>query len=82
MACIYKGHKFNSELELDDFLLENGKFESTLGDIVFSRTAPQNAVSSKLSTIAKDTAELRRKYKEWEKSNKITYNDLGDESFE
>ena len=28
MACIYeyKGHKFNSELELDQFLLENNDF--------------------------------------------------------
>ena len=51
MACIYlyKGHRFNSELELDDFLLENKPFESLFGDLVFSRTPAQNNVSSILS---------------------------------
>lgn len=84
MACIYiyKGHKFNSELELDDFLLEKRQYESTLGDIVFSRTQAQNNVSSVLSVIAKDSVELQKKYKEWQKQNKITYNEDGDESFE
>ena len=38
MACryFYNGHKFDSEIELDDFLLANGKLVSKLGDIVFS----------------------------------------------
>ena len=51
MACIYiyKGHTFNSELELDDFLLENKPYEPVLGDLVFSRTPAQNNISAKLS---------------------------------
>nr|DAM35343.1 MAG TPA: hypothetical protein [Bacteriophage sp.] len=38
MACsyIYKGHGFNSELELDDFLLLKKPFEPEYGDLVFS----------------------------------------------
>lgn len=84
MACIYnyKGHRFNSELELDDFLLENKRFEPILGDLVFSRTSAQNNVSSILSIIAKDSVQLQKKYKEWQKQNKIVYNEDGDESFE
>ena len=84
MACIYlyKGHRFNSELELDDFLLENKPFESILGDLVFSRTPAQNNVSSILSTIAKDSVELQKKYREWQKQHKIIYNEDGEESFE
>lgn len=84
MACIYiyKGHTFNSELELDDFLLENRPYESVLGDLVFSRTPAQNNISTKLSQIAKDTVQVKKKYKEWKKNNKITYNEDGDESFE
>lgn len=84
MACIYiyKGHTFNSELELDDFLLENKQFEPILGDAVFSRTSAQNDVSSKLSIIAKDSVELNKKYREWEEQKKIIYTEDGDESFE
>jgi len=42
MSCIYiyKGHNFNSELELDDFLLTNAKLEPILGDVVFSLSPP------------------------------------------
>ena len=84
MACVYtyKGHTFNSELELDDFLLEGRQFETILGDIVFSRTPAQNNVSSILSTVAKDSAELQKKYKEWQRQHKIIYNEDGEESFE
>lgn len=47
MICnyIYRGHKFNSEAELDDFLLEKDKYLSEFGDIVFSMEKP------KLSTV-------------------------------
>nr|DAT46443.1 MAG TPA: hypothetical protein [Caudoviricetes sp.]DAU59265.1 MAG TPA: hypothetical protein [Crassvirales sp.] len=40
MICkyIYKGHTFESEVELDDFLLEKRKYESKYGDLVFSKT--------------------------------------------
>lgn len=41
MTCIYNynGHIFSSELALDSFLLEKGKYVSKYGDIVFSSTA-------------------------------------------
>ena len=35
----YKGKQFNSEIELDDFLLEKAPFEPTLGDLVFSMSS-------------------------------------------
>jgi hypothetical protein len=37
MGCVYyyKNHKFNSELELDNFLLSKDKYFSKYGDIVF-----------------------------------------------
>jgi hypothetical protein len=37
MGCVYyyKNHKFNSELELDNFLLSKDKYFSRYGDIVF-----------------------------------------------
>ena len=39
MNCkyIYKGHVFNSEIELDDFLISKYKYESTFGDLVFNK---------------------------------------------
>lgn len=60
MACryIYKGHEFNSEIALDDFLIENKRFESVLGDSVFSATSAQNNVDAALTTIARDAQEL------------------------
>ena len=38
MICkyIYKGHTFESEVELDDFLLEKRKYESKLQEIGIS----------------------------------------------
>jgi hypothetical protein len=40
MICTYNylGKTFNSEAELDDFLLEKDKYLSQYGDIVFSMT--------------------------------------------
>lgn len=84
MACryIYKGHEFNSEVELDDFLIENRRFESILGDTVFSATSAQNNVNAALTVIANDAVELQKKYKEWLRQNKMIYTEDGDESFE
>lgn len=60
MACryIYKGHEFNSEVELDDFLIENKRFESILGDSVFSATSAQNNVNAALTVISNEAVEL------------------------
>jgi hypothetical protein len=48
MKCVYKykGHTFNSEIELDDFILEKLPFEPTMGDLVFSMSEQQLAISS------------------------------------
>lgn len=83
MACryFYKGHEFNSEVALDDFLLENRKFEPILGDAVFSanKTA-QNNTNALLTTIAKNSEELQQKYKEWQQEDKIAYVEDGEEA--
>lgn len=82
MACryIYKGHEFNSEIELDDFLLERKPFEPVLGDAVFSTGSPQ--VLAALEVISKEAREVQKKYREWQKQGKVTYNEDGEESFE
>lgn len=84
MACryIYKGHEFKSEVELDDFLLANKRFESILGDAVFSATSAQNNVTAALEIISRDAKDLQRKYREWQEQNKMVYTEDGDESFE
>jgi hypothetical protein len=40
MACKYvlRGHEFASELELDDFLISNGKYLKDFGDMVFQKS--------------------------------------------
>ena len=64
MACIYeyKGHKFNSELELDQFLLENNDFLTKYGDIVFSRSSIHNHVIDVLNQAKEDARNLREQY--------------------
>lgn len=72
MACryIYKGFEFNSELELDDFLLEKLPFEPILGDMVFSNSQDQNVIVSTITKIEQDSKEVRQKAKEVYKQNK------------
>lgn len=71
MACTYKlkGHIFNSELELDDFLLEKYKYISKLGDIVFSSTTRQNEIHSQLYEIHKKALEANHLYDLWREEN-------------
>ena len=59
---IYKGHKFNSELELDQFLLENNDFLTKYGDIVFSRSSIHNHVIDILNQAKEDARNLREQY--------------------
>lgn len=84
MACfyIYKNHKFNSELELDQYLIEKKQFESQYGDLVFSRTTSQNGTCSILDKVSKDSADIKAKYESWRQANKIKYNEDGEESLE
>ena len=64
MACTYilGGITYNSELELDDFLLSNGHLISKLGDAVFSVSEKINnnldIIQNKISQDVKDLKEL------------------------
>ena len=53
MACIYiyKNHTFNSENELDDFIMDLLPFESKYGDLVFQVTVEQTNVIDKVNEI-------------------------------
>ncbi len=61
-GCFYEiGNKrFNSEIELDDFLVANQKYIKD--DTVFSRTTSQNHIHSILSSKLADSKELKSKY--------------------
>ena len=68
MACTYelRGHIFNSELELDDFLLSNGHLMATLGDAVFDNTPAMNAALDQVQKVKKageDAAADHTRYK-------------------
>ena len=65
MACryFYKGHEFNSELELDDFLIEKRPFEPLLGDIVFSLTQEQTNIAAQIERIEKESSKVREEAK-------------------
>jgi len=62
MACryIYKGHIFDSEIALDDFLIEKYPYESKLGDIVFDaeRTTKSDEIINILQSVKKRSEEL------------------------
>lgn len=49
MSCIYryKNHIFNSEAELDDFLIERFGYESKFGDIIFNKANKNNFLRTK-----------------------------------
>lgn len=57
MNCkyIYKGHVFNSEIELDDFLISKYKYESTFGDLVFNKKIEQLDSITKLNNFQKES---------------------------
>ena len=57
MNCVYyyKGHKFDSELELDNYLLGKRKFESKFGDAVFSLGESQMNYTTQLEDWRKNT---------------------------
>lgn len=72
MICtyIYKGKKFNSEAELDDFLLEKDKYLSEYGDIVFSMTTAQAAAFNSVDQATK-TADAKKAQAKWASAKKI-----------
>lgn len=62
MACryIYKGKQFDSELALDDFLLQTDPLRPVLGDIVFSNEYTQKQLNqlNLLHTVMNDAKKL------------------------
>lgn len=73
MKCkyIYKSnqgtsHEFKNEIELDDFLLSNHKYEDQFGDLVFSLKGEALAARANAEKIAKQTKELKKKLKDIE----------------
>ncbi len=80
MNCIYiyKGHTFNSEIELDDFLIESQQYESSLGDLVFSLSRSQQPVVNTLNSIIHNTQDLKNKREIWERTEKYTYGEDGE----
>lgn len=76
MACIYtlNKHTFQTEMELNDFLLENLEFLNKYGDIVFSRTSKANFACNILEERGKITQEYQDKIKK-----RSTYTELDEE---
>ena len=72
MTCkyIYKGKTFNSEAELDDFLLEKDKYLSEFGDIVFSKTTSQLHAYNSIKS-ATETADAKKAQSKWNSAKKI-----------
>lgn len=65
MSCkyIYKGHTFNSEIELDDYLLSKYQFEGKFpSDIVFSKTAVQLDSMNKVADLNDKTVAMKDAY--------------------
>lgn len=71
MSCVYllDGHQFNSELELDDFLLSKSRFRSRLGDIVFQerRKTPQLDTADRLEERLEETEKLKEQKTKYNK---------------
>ena len=61
MGCIYdyKGHIFQSELELDDFLLERRHLVSKYGDIVFAKSNRAIQTYDSIMNLKMDTEALK-----------------------
>lgn len=61
MGCIYKlkEHVFQSELELDDFLLEKRHLMSKYGDIVFSKSSRAMHTYDTVMNLKLDTEKLK-----------------------
>ena len=66
MNCIYKykNHVFNSESELDDFLLEKDKYLQDFGDTVFSKNEHVLKSESLLKDAEKKAIDAKKKFNE------------------
>lgn len=78
MSCIYtyKGHTFNSEAELDDFIIEKLGYESKFGDAVFSKST--NFLRTKdiiENQIIKDAEKKHLQMEIWRAKRKASFID-------
>ena len=76
MSCYYtyKGRVIGNIQQLDDFLLIRQKYESKLGDLVFSQPDLQIGSIQRINKINEDAIELSKKYAE-AKRNAQLYDD-------
>jgi hypothetical protein len=75
MACTYEldGHRFNSETELDDFLLTKYPLKAKLGDAVFSENSHVLNSMSLLNDITEDCNRLtawKNRKRVWDEDSK------------
>ena len=83
MTCKYnfKGQEFQSEEELNDFLLDTESTKSSLGDIVYSMTSQQRHYGQRFEEIQEDYKKLKDKgiqIKSLEESEEVEPEDLDD----
>lgn len=80
MACVYyyKGHKFDSEIELDNFLITKEKFYSKFGDIVFDADQRQLTEIQKLEQLKIQNQKLFDEYRNLSNGFEVYYDELGD----
>ena len=58
----YKGHLFNNEVELDDFLLSKKKYESTFGDMIYSVKAEKLGTLNKVQNLDTQTKNMKKAF--------------------
>lgn len=81
MACIYqfRNKQFNSELELDNFLLDRYKYIKDYPDLVFSNFTPQQIeVKKKLDDLKQESQEHWNKYLQWRREHSYKFTDDGE----
>ena len=80
MKCIYfyKGHRFDSELELDSFLVSKEQYYNEFGDIVFDVSERHSKEKKKLYSLLSKNNSIWHDYLKLRKENKIEYDEDGD----
>lgn len=84
MACkyYYREHEFNSELELDNFLLNKEQFFNKYGDIVFNADTRHLQEVSKLDTLKIENDHLWEEYRRLKRERRINRDEDGEESID
>ena len=58
----YKGHTFNNEVALDDFLISKAKYEGEFGDLIFQVSASKLGTMSKAKKINEQTRDMKKAF--------------------